>query len=62
MKYSAWERAVLLAYVRRALSDSPDHHPPRAVRIYRRWEKLIATAFTNLNKEDFRIKDTRSTP
>lgn len=50
MNFTPWAKAVLMAYVRRSLHDSPDYHPPRAVRIYKRWPHIIDAALEAIER------------
>lgn len=49
---NAWQRAVLMAFLRRSLPGSKDYHPPRAMKILTRWMKLIDCFTRALEKHD----------
>ena len=46
--FTAFERAILVAYLDRSMAALPTYHPAKALKIFRRWPILIDRAFTLL--------------
>jgi hypothetical protein len=42
--------ASTMAYLRRGMSDSPDYHPPKAAKIYQRFETPIKKSFEEMEE------------
>ncbi len=42
--FTAFERAVLTAWLDRSLDGLPTYHPAKAVKIYQRWPAIIERA------------------
>lgn len=42
--FTAFERAVLVAWLDRSMRDLPTYHPAKAIKIYKRWRAVIDRA------------------